>query len=132
MATTKYSRLSALFEVSETSDLANAERRSAAHSRSVGTLWQVQRLIATTGGIAVELGLYTTVYDCVVLNLDTTNYVDVTGNYDAGTAFKLRVDAASDANSPGWIKITKPRVNNDLTITANTASCEVEVWLLAA
>lgn len=77
---------------------------------------------AETAGTTLDLSMFTTVTGVLVVNLDTTNYIDVDWTYSA-TASKAKA-LAND-----FIKIGAVTVANDLLLTANTATCRVLVYV---
>lgn len=126
MATVKYTRLRALAEVSEASgDYSAARREEISGERSVVTSFEIRRVDAPTTQVTVDLSNYTTVYDLLVFNHDTTNFVECIFSY-GGSSRTIRCDAAN------WVKISRPTIANDLVLDGDTGTCECEVWIFGA
>lgn len=118
------SRLTAIHSASSDYSSPTTSISYEATSAVVTKTWTT-RVQATTGGVTLDLANFTTVYEVIVKNLDTTNYVDVGWTYASATS-KAKVP-------PGeWMRIPTPvTIANDLTLTANTASCYCEVTITA-
>ncbi len=71
-----------------------------------------------TGGITVDLGMFTTITSVVVQNLDVSNYVTFTATNDSASA------AVAQRISPyEFVKLCDVKVASDFTLAANTSSC---------
>lgn len=83
------------------------------------------RVQATTGGITIDLGLFSAIDELFVKNLDATNYVAAvwrTGDGSTNDQSK-RIPAGRVLLLPG----TDFTLASDLTLTANGASCYCDV-----
>lgn len=84
-------------------------------------------ILATTGGLTLDLGMYaTSIANIIVHCRDSTNYVDGT--------FRTTANGSNDnilrAVAGGFFATGGPvTVANDLVLTANGASCEVDVYI---
>jgi hypothetical protein len=80
---------------------------------------------AETGGTTVETGMFTTITFVAVKNLDTTNFVDATfrttGN--GATSNIVEIDPG------GFLMVSDLTPANDLTLTADTATCICKVFI---
>ena len=81
---------------------------------------------AATGGTSFELGTMTTITFCYVANLDTTNYVTVTGQSNS-VAFSIQLPAAPSSTQPSFTFIPSVTPGADLTLTADTSACLCDV-----
>lgn len=79
---------------------------------------------ADTGGTTFELGSFADITYLEVVNLDTTNYVDVTVSTDANSSTTF---SARCPKSGGRFVVCDPDPADDLVLTANTAACLVKV-----
>lgn len=77
----------------------------------------------TGGGTTLDLGMFDTITGLVIVNDDSTNYLDATWTYSA-TSSKAKCLAGH------FIRIGEVTVANDLLLVANTATvaCRVYVW----
>lgn len=89
-------------------------------STTVTKYWSTLISAATTG-TTLDLVNFTTVECVIVINRDTTNYVDLSYT-SAGTSSKSRIIAGGMFALAGT---TTP--SGDLVLTANTAACLCEV-----
>ena len=93
-------------------------------------VYEVRRVsAATTPGTTVDLGAYTNVTNIVVLNTDSTNYVDATFRTNGGGSNDqvLRAVAGDFVKTGGGIGEAA-----DLVLIANTAACVCEVFIAGA
>jgi hypothetical protein len=88
--------------------------------------YDFREVSAGTGGTTVDLGAYTTIDDCIIHNLDSTNYVDATFRNTANGATDniIRVDKGA------ILSVGELTVANDLVLTANGAAVNCEILLL--
>lgn len=76
---------------------------------------------ATTGGVTLEMGMLTTCAGLTVKNKDTTNFITLAYDTTAASATTLKVLAGQ------VIHLVSIDPATDLTLTADTATCSVEV-----
>jgi hypothetical protein len=118
---TDYARLRMIVETSEHSDYHQPLRQEMVYEPTPAE-WQVMKLDVVVGGTTVELGNYTTVTVCVVENVDTTNFVEITHTYD-GTSVVTYLPPGA------FTMIYNPTAANDLVLTADTATCVCRIWV---
>lgn len=87
--------------------------------------YEVRIVTAATGGTTIELGMYTTVTNIIVVNLDATNYVEATFRTSGGGGNNQVLRAV--AGMP--IMTGLVTVANDLVLTANTAAVKCAVLI---
>lgn len=81
---------------------------------------------AATGGTTVDLGSFglTTILNVIVKNNDGTNYVAAAATTPTGSA-TLRCTAGNFVAFGGTLTVA-----SDLVLTANTAACQCEVFVI--
>lgn len=83
--------------------------------------------IPTSARTVVPASAFTTIYYLYVRNLDTTNYVSL-GFNNANGAVIVKLYGADNRRVFSTCDVA---VGTAITLTANTASCQVEFYLLA-
>jgi hypothetical protein len=123
MATAKYSRLRTVLEVSEHSDYSKAQVYQFEATAQTSTKVSVLNVDAVTGTLTVDLGGFSSLIDVMVRNTDPTNFITVTYSYN-GNSESTRCLAGN------WVKLSFITAASDLLLTADTATCNCDVWLL--
>lgn len=120
----KYYKVEKRVIISRNSDYSDPIHDYTYTDKATITRHMANEVLAVTGGLTYDLAPMGTIKDCIISNLDDTNYVDVTFRNTANSATdnKVRILAGKSVNLGDTIT-----PGNDLVLTADTADCECRI-----